>query len=141
MGIYENINNWLLWIYWFTCYCIFNKEDICNTTIINKIKPNKICHLASMAGVRNSIINPTEYIKTNIEGFINLLEQSIKNNVENFVYASSSSVYGLNKKVPFLESDNIEKCNSPYACSKRSMELFAKTYNQLYGIKMIGLRF
>ena len=65
----------------------------------------------------------------------------VKNNVKQVVYASSSSVYGLNKKVPFSESDEIKTCNSPYACSKMAMELFARTYYQLYGIKNIGLRF
>jgi UDP-glucuronate 4-epimerase len=69
------------------------------------------------------------------------MEEAVKNNVKQVVYASSSSVYGLNKKVPFSESDNIKSCNSPYACSKMAMELFAKTYFQLYGINNIGLRF
>ncbi len=119
----------------------FKKDDIISTNIINDIKPDKVCHLAAMAGVRNSIDNPSQYVKTNIEGFINLLEQSVKNNVSNFVYASSSSVYGLNKKVPFSETDLISTCNSPYAASKRSMEIFANTYNQLYGLPLIGLRF
>jgi len=119
----------------------FKKEDIVTTNIIEEIKPDKVCHLASMAGVRYSIDNPDIYVKVNINGFINLLEQAVKNNVSNFVYASSSSVYGLNKKVPFSESDNIESCNSPYAASKRSMEIFANTYNQLYNLPLIGLRF
>ena len=91
--------------------------------------------------MRYSIDNPIEYVKVNIEGFINLLQQSVKNNVSNFVYASSSSVYGLNEKVPFSETDEIVSCNNPYSASKRSMEVFAKTYNQLYGIPLIGLRF
>lgn len=120
---------------------IFKKEDIVNTNIINEIKPDKICHLASMAGVRYSIENPDIYIDVNIGGFINLLEQAVKNNVLNFVYASSSSVYGLNKTIPFSEDDRIVSCNSPYAASKRSMELFANTYNQLYNLPLIGLRF
>jgi UDP-glucuronate 4-epimerase len=119
----------------------FKKEDIVTTNIINEVKPDKICHLASMAGVRYSIENPNIYVDVNIGGFINLLEQAIKNNVKNFVYASSSSVYGLNKSVPFSESDKIQSCNSPYAASKRSMEIFANTYNQLYKIPLIGLRF
>ena len=119
----------------------FKKEDIVNTNIINEIKPDKICHLASMAGVRYSIENPDIYIDVNIGGFINLLEQAVKNKVLNFVYASSSSVYGLNKTIPFSEDDRILTCNSPYAASKRSMELFANTYNQLYNLPLIGLRF
>ena len=120
---------------------IFKKEDIVNTNIINEVKPEKVCHLASMAGVRYSIDNPDIYVNVNIGGFTNLVEQAVKNNVSNFVYASSSSVYGLNKKVPFSEDDPIESCNSPYAASKRSMEIFANTYNQLYKIPLIGLRF
>ena len=119
----------------------FRKEDICDTKSISEWKPDKICHLASMAGVRYSIQNPTLYVKINIGGFINILEEAVKNNITQVVYASSSSVYGLNKKVPFSEDDPIKTCNSPYACSKMAMELFAKTYNQLYNISCIGLRF
>ena len=103
----------------------FEKEDIVTTKIIDLIKPDKVCHLASMAGVRYSIENPNIYVDVNIGGFINLIEQAVNNNVSNFVYASSSSVYGLNKSVPFSESDKIVSCNSPYAASKRSMEIFA----------------
>lgn len=119
----------------------FEKEDIIDTNIIERWKPYKIIHLASMAGVRYSIENPKIYFDVNVNGFINILEQSVKNNVEQIVYASSSSVYGLNEKVPFSEDDKIETCNSPYACSKISMEQIAKTYYQLYNIKTIGLRF
>ena len=119
----------------------FRKEDICDTKSISDWKPDKICHLASMAGVRYSIQNPSLYEKINIGGFIHILEESVKNKIEHIVYASSSSVYGLNKKIPFSEEDSIKTCNSPYACSKMAMELFAKTYYQLYGISNIGLRF
>ena len=119
----------------------FIADDIVTTNIINETKPDKVCHLAAMAGVRYSIENPEKYVQVNIQGFIHLLEQSVKNNVLNFVYASSSSVYGLNKKVPFSEEDSIVSCNSPYAASKRSMEIFASTYNQLYDLPLIGLRF
>jgi UDP-glucuronate 4-epimerase len=119
----------------------FKKDDICDTNIICEIKPYKVIHLASMAGVRYSIQNPLLYNKVNIGGFINIMEQCVKNKVEHVVYASSSSVYGLNKKIPFSEEDSINSCNSPYACSKLSMENFAKTYYQLYGISNIGLRF
>jgi len=119
----------------------FLKESIVTTSAISDWKPDVICHLASMAGVRYSIENPMVYIKTNIEGFINILEQAKQVGVKNIVFASSSSVYGLNKKVPFSEDDAIETCNSPYACSKYAMEIFGKTYNQLYGMKLIGLRF
>ena len=119
----------------------FKKDDIITTTVVKEWRPDVICHLASMAGVRYSIQNPKIYVKTNIEGFINILEQAREVNVKNIVFASSSSVYGLNKNVPFSEIDNISMCNSPYACSKYAMEIFGKTYNQLYGMSIIGLRF
>ena len=119
----------------------FRKEDICFTTIIDIWRPDKICHLASMAGVRWSIEHPDEYVRVNIGGFINILEGARRVGVKNVVYASSSSVYGLNEFLPFREDDTIETCNSPYACSKRAMEIFASTYNRLYGIPLIGLRF
>ena len=119
----------------------FKKEDIRTTNIIEEWKPDKICHLASMAGVRYSIENPKIYVDVNINGFINILEQARKINVKQIVYASSSSVYGLNQKKPFSESDPIVTPNSSYACSKMSMELYAKTYHQLYNLNIIGLRF
>ena len=120
---------------------IFKKDNIYTTKIISEFKPDKIIHLASMAGVRYSLENPLLYETTNIGGFINILEESRKNNVKHIVYASSSSVYGQNTKLPFSESDVIDSCNSPYACSKICMELYAKTYYQLYGLSNIGLRF
>jgi len=119
----------------------FTKDDICDTRMISKWKPEKIVHLASMAGVRYSINNPKLYEKINVDGFINIMEESIKNDVKLVIYASSSSVYGLNKKLPFSEEDEINKCNSPYACSKLAMEMYARMYYQLYKIKTIGLRF
>jgi UDP-glucuronate 4-epimerase len=119
----------------------FYQEDIQDTKIISKYCPYKIIHLASIAGVRYSIQNPKIYCDVNIKGFIHLLEESVKNNVQHLVYASSSSVYGLNEKIPFQEDDKIEMCNSPYACSKMAMELYAKMYTQLYNISCIGLRF
>jgi len=119
----------------------FKKDDITTTNLISDWKPEIICHLAGMAGVRYSIQNPKLYIKVNIEGFVHIIEEAIKNNVKHITYASSSSVYGLNQKLPFSENDPIETCNSPYACSKRSMEILAKMYSQLYKINFIGLRF
>tara|TARA_X000000368_G_scaffold189433_1_gene149416 strand:- start:515 stop:1201 length:687 start_codon:yes stop_codon:yes gene_type:complete len=94
-----------------------------------------------MAGVRYSIKNPCLYNDINVNGFYNILEQCVKNHVKQLVYASSSSVYGLNKKIPFCEDDAISTCNSPYACSKVAMELNANTYYQLYNLQSIGLRF
>ena len=119
----------------------FKQEDIRTTKLIEQLRPDKIIHLASMAGVRYSIENPEVYVDVNINGFINILEQARKSKVKQIVYASSSSVYGLNEKVPFSESDAIETPNSPYACSKMAMELYAKTYHQLYNLNLIGLRF
>jgi UDP-glucuronate 4-epimerase len=119
----------------------FLKEDIRDTNVIQQFCPFKIIHLASMAGVRYSIEHPQLYFDVNVNGFIHLLQEATKVNVKSIIYASSSSVYGLNKKVPFHEDDPIQTCNSPYACSKMSMELLAKTYHQLYKINCIGLRF
>ena len=111
---------------------LFRKDDIRTTTIIQKWKPDKVCHLASLAGVRYSLEHPKEYVSVNIEGFIHILEQCREVGVRQIVYASSSSVYGLQHKKPFHEDDRIETPNSPYASSKMAMELFAKTYSQLY---------
>ena len=119
----------------------FKVDDIISTTIIEKCRPTKIIHLASMAGVRYSIQNPKLYNEVNTGGFIHILEECVKYNVKHVIYASSSSVYGLNTKIPFSEEDKIESCNSPYACSKMAMELYAKTYSQLHNISCIGLRF
>ena len=120
---------------------IFLEESIINTDAINKFKPDIVCHLGSLAGVRNSIENPIEYAKINILGMINLLEQSKDNNITNFVFASSSSVYGLNIISPFTETQNTDLINSPYAASKKTMEIYGKLYNQLYDMNIIGLRF
>lgn len=118
----------------------FYNEDVYNTKQIENIKPFKIIHLASLAGVRNSLINPIDYVDNNVKAFVYLLEEARKNNVFHITYASSSSVYGLNE-VPFHEDDTIDKCNSPYAASKKCMEIFAQTYSQLYNIPIVGLRF
>lgn len=120
---------------------IFVKGDIRDTKLIEIEKPQLIIHLASMAGVRYSIKNPSLYESVNIAGFIHILEEAKKNNVKHIVYASSSSVYGLNKKVPFCETDELNHCNSPYACSKLCMENYAQCYAQLYNMSLIGLRF
>ena len=119
----------------------FHKGDIRDTNLIQLEKPHIIIHLASMAGVRNSIKNPSLYENVNIAGFIHILEEAKKYNIGHIVYASSSSVYGLNTKVPFSESDEVKQCNSPYACSKLCMENYAQCYAQLYNMSLIGLRF
>ncbi len=118
----------------------FKKQDIVTSQEILSFKPEKICHLAAMAGVRNSLENPIEYVN-NITAFINILEQARQVGVKQIVYASSSSVYGRNQKVPFRETDTINSPNSPYAASKIAMETYAQTYHQLYQLNLIGLRF
>lgn len=119
---------------------MFMQQDIRNTKCIIEWKPDIVIHLAAMAGVRYSTQNPTLYSDININGFINIIEQC-RLVGSRLIYASSSSVYGLNKKVPFSEDDSIEQCNSPYAASKLSKETFAKMYSQLYDLETIGLRF
>ncbi len=100
-----------------------------------------VINLAAQAGVRYSIDNPDSYIQSNIVGFFNILEACRHNNVKRLIFASSSSVYGNNKKVPFSEDDNVDHPISLYAATKKSNELMAYTYSHLYGIQTIGLRF
>ena len=119
---------------------IFEKDDIVTSYCIDKYKPNKVIHLAAMAGVRYSLENPTLYCRVNIEGTVNLLEQSKNNNVELFVYASSSSVYG-NMPGEFKEKRQLNPPESIYAATKRSKEMMADLYHRLYGLRVIGLRF
>lgn len=102
---------------------------------------DKVINLAAQAGVRYSIKNPHAYIESNIDGFINILEGCRHNQVKHLVYASSSSVYGLNGKVPFSEKDGIAHPVSLYAATKKSNELMAHAYSKLYGIPTTGLRF
>lgn len=123
----------------------FYKADICNNkkiaNIFAKEKIDKIIHLAARAGVRPSLTNPEIYAKTNILGTLNLLEQARKNKIKNFVFASSSSIYGNNNRIPFSENDIVDDQLSPYAATKKASELLAKTYHNLYGLKCTGLRF
>ncbi|MDB2442533.1 NAD-dependent epimerase/dehydratase family protein [Flavobacteriales bacterium] len=100
-----------------------------------------VCNLAAQAGVRYSIENPKAYIDSNISGFLNILECCRYHKVKHLVYASSSSVYGENKKVPFETTDNVDHPISLYAATKKSNELMAHTYGHLYGFKTTGLRF
>jgi UDP-glucuronate 4-epimerase len=102
---------------------------------------DKVCHLAAQAGVRYSITHPYAYINSNITGFMNMLEACRHNHVSHLVYASSSSVYGLNEKTPFAETDNVDHPVSLYAATKKSNELMAHTYSHLYGLPTSGLRF
>lgn len=100
-----------------------------------------VVHLAARAGVRPSLENPRLYQKVNIEGTINLLELSCKHEVEKFIFASSSSVYGNNKKVPFSEDDSVDHPISPYAATKKAGELIAHTFSSLYDLPVSCLRF
>ena len=106
-----------------------------------KHKPNRVVNLAAQAGVRYSLINPYSYIDSNIMGFTNILEGCRHNDVEHLVYASSSSVYGANEKMPFSVHDNVDHPVSLYAASKKANELMAHTYSHLYDIPTTGLRF
>lgn len=100
-----------------------------------------VCNLAAQAGVRYSIENPQAYIDSNLVGFANLLECCRHHEVKHLVYASSSSVYGQNEKIPFVEDDNVDNPISLYAATKKSNELMAYTYSHLYNFKTTGLRF
>lgn len=123
----------------------FKKVDISNYNKVKEIfanfKPNKVVNLAAQAGVRYSLENPQAYINTNVMGFMNILECCRAHNVEGLIYASSSSVYGGNKKIPFSIIDDVNKPISIYAASKKSNELMAYTYNHLFGLRSTGLRF
>ena len=116
-----------------------DKELIDN--IFNKYKPNIVVNLGAQAGVRYSIENPDAYIESNIIGFYNILEGCRNNPIEHLVYASSSSVYGGNKKVPFSTEDKTDNPVSLYAATKKSNELLAYSYSKLYNIPATGLRF
>ncbi len=123
----------------------FIKGDISDkemlVSVFNEYKPEYVINMAAQAGVRYSIENPDAYIQSNIVGFFNVLEACRNYPVEHLVYASSSSVYGSNKKVPFEESDFVDQPVSLYAATKKSNELMAYTYSHLYKIPVTGLRF
>lgn len=109
--------------------------------IFEKHEFDKICHLAAQAGVRHSLKDPFRYEKWNNLGTLNLLELAKKFKIKDFVYASSSSVYGGNKKIPFSEKDDVSSPLSFYAATKKSNELYAHVYHNLYGLNCTGLRF
>ena len=123
----------------------FIKGDISDSEFINKLfkdyKFDIVVNLAAQAGVRYSIDNPGVYIKSNVEGFYNILEAVRFNKVEHLIYASSSSVYGGNTKIPFEVEDRVDNPVSLYAATKKTNELFAYTYSHLYDIPVTGLRF
>ena len=124
---------------------IFIKDNIANKEAIDNIfakyKPQVVVNLAAQAGVRYSITNPGAYIESNLIGFYNILEACRHNDVEHLVYASSSSVYGSNKKVPYSTDDKVDNPVSLYAATKKSNELMAHAYSKLYNIPSTGLRF
>ncbi len=109
--------------------------------IFSENKFDTVVNLAAQAGVRYSLINPNAYIQSNIVGFANILEACRHHSVKHLVYASSSSVYGLNEAMPFSTSDNVDHPVSLYAASKKSNELMAHTYSHLFGLPTTGLRF
>ncbi|HDT11441.1 MAG TPA: NAD-dependent epimerase, partial [bacterium] len=123
----------------------FIKLDLNDRDKINELFKNEkfdaVCNLAAQAGVRYSLTNPEAYIDSNISGFINILEASRHNRIKHLVYASSSSVYGANKNLPFSTSDNVDHPISLYAASKKSNELMAHVYSHLFNIPTTGLRF
>ncbi len=123
----------------------FIQTDLCDRDIIfnlfNEQKFDIVINLAAQAGVRFSIDQPYTYLQSNLEGFLNILEGCRHNPVEHLIFASSSSVYGNNKKVPFSTSDNVDHPISLYAATKKSNELMAHTYSHLYNIPATGLRF
>lgn len=123
----------------------FEKTELNNyeklKALFEKFQPDVVVHLAAQAGVRYSLQNPLTYADSNLSGFVNILECCRNFNVKHLVFASSSSVYGANTKVPFSESDTVEKPISLYAATKRANELMAYTYSHLFKIPCTGLRF
>ena len=124
---------------------LFVKGSIADKPLVEKLfeehRPSVVVNLAAQAGVRYSITNPDAYIESNVIGFYNLLEACRHNEVEHLVYASSSSVYGSNKKVPYSTDDKVDNPVSLYAATKKSNELMAHAYSKLYNIPSTGLRF
>ena len=123
----------------------FNKIDLCNYNKLNNlIKKNRIkiiIHLAAQAGVRNSIKNPKNYFKSNLEGIFNILEVSRNNRIKHLIFASTSSVYGENNKFPLNENDKTDHPLSFYAATKKSNEVMAHSYSHIYKLPCTGVRF
>ena len=116
-----------------------DKQSVQNVFL--QYQPKVVVNLAAQAGVRYSLENPSSFLYSNVVGFFNVLEECKKNNIKHLVYASSSSVYGGNTKMPFLESHNVDHPISFYASTKKSNELMAHTYSHLFNIPTTGLRF
>jgi UDP-glucuronate 4-epimerase len=125
----------------YTFYQLRLEDKNALTQLFQQHKPDVVIHLAAQAGVRYSIINPDAYISSNIVAFNNILECCRHNNIKHLVYASSSSVYGLNDAVPFSTNQNVDHPISLYAASKKSNELMAHTYSYLFSLPTTGLRF
>ncbi|MDF1641044.1 NAD-dependent epimerase [Thalassolituus oleivorans] len=123
----------------------FKQVELGDTKAVNAVfaehQFDRVVHLAAQAGVRYSITNPHAYVESNLVGFVNILEACRHNNIEHLVYASSSSVYGLNTDIPYSTSDRVDHPVSLYAATKKSNELMAHTYSHLYGLPTTGLRF
>ena len=123
----------------------FFKENLENLEKLNNIfsnyKPKRVIHLGAQAGVRYSVENPHTYVQSNVVGFLNILECCKNHNIEHLVYASSSSVYGGNTKLPFSEMDSVDHPVSIYAATKKSNELMAHTYSHLFNLPATGVRF
>ncbi len=117
------------------------EDEVALNNIFSEYKPKVVVNLAAQAGVRYSIENPSAYIQSNLVGFGNLLEACRKFNVENLIYASSSSVYGGNRNLPFTENQSVNHPVSLYAATKKANELMAHSYSSLYNISSTGLRF
>jgi len=123
----------------------FQKLDLCDNNSIDRLfaseKFDRVIHLAAQAGVRFSIEKPFTYTESNITGFLTILEGCRNYGIQHLIYASSSSVYGMNPKVPFATTDPVDHPVSLYAATKKANELMAHTYSHLYGIPTTGLRF
>lgn len=123
----------------------FHKLDLADRNgmaqLFNEEQFDRVIHLAAQAGVRYSLENPFAYADSNLIGYLNILEGCRHNKVEHLLYASSSSVYGLNRKMPFSTDDSVDHPVSLYAATKKANELMAHTYSHLYGIPTTGLRF
>ena len=123
----------------------FVKLDLADRAGMDRLfageKPQRVAHLAAQAGVRYSLVNPHAYVEANLVGFMNVLEGCRRHQVEHLVYASSSSVYGANTRLPFSVHDNVDHPVSLYAATKKANELMAHTYSHLYGLPTTGLRF
>jgi UDP-glucuronate 4-epimerase len=124
---------------------VFEKTDLADTAAVlalaQRVKPTAIVHLGAQAGVRHSLDNPHAYAQSNLVGHLSILEAARQVGVDHFIYASSSSVYGGNTKVPFSEDDPVTLPQSLYAATKRSNELLTQSYSHLYKLKASGLRF